>query len=150
MPLFFPIIGAIAVLVLFAIVRRMYNSVVAFVASLIFATAFSHAFFTAAVTKETYASPIYQMLILIFLHPTIGRNKQILLFALASATLALTHHLTSLIAIMILTSIALGNFVNNTKNGVAPRKSDFMLILIPPLPLRFTMCSLQKLAWLCL
>jgi uncharacterized membrane protein len=131
MPIFFPIVGAAAVLVLFAIVKRLSNLTVAFLASIIFATAYSHAFFTAAVTKETYASPLYLMLILIFLHPTMAKSKQILLFAIASLTLALTHHLTALIAILILTSLALGNFVNNIKNGVPPKKSDFVLIAIP-------------------
>jgi hypothetical protein len=131
MPLFFPLIGAAAVLVLFVIAKRLYNSTVAFVASIIFATAFTHAFFTAGVTKETYASPLYLMLIMVFLHPAIGRNKQIFLFAITSVTLALAHHFTSLIAALILTSIAVGNFVNNTRNGVPPKKTDFLLVFIP-------------------
>ena len=131
MPLFFPIIGATAVLFLFVIVRRLYNSRVAFLASIIFATAYSQAFFTAAVTKETYASPLYLLLIMVFLHPTMTRNKQVLLFTVASLTLAMAHHFTSLITILILTSLALGNLVNNVKKGIALKKSDFILVFIP-------------------
>ncbi|MCW4018897.1 MAG: hypothetical protein NWF00_09515 [Candidatus Bathyarchaeota archaeon] len=131
MPLFFPIIGATAVLILFAIVKRFYNWKVAFIASLIFATAYSHVFFTAGVTKETYASPLYLVLIMVLLHPAIARSKQFFFFALASLTLALTHHFTALIVILILTSLAIGNFVNSLKKGVPPRTFDFVLVFIP-------------------
>ncbi len=131
MPLFFPLVGAAAIFVLFALVRRLFDFKIALVASVVFATTFAHAFFTAAVTKETYASPLYLTLILIFLHPTIGRNRQVALFTLASVTLAFTHHLTSLIAALILTSLAVGNFVRNMRDGVSPKKPDFLLVAIP-------------------
>jgi hypothetical protein len=131
MALFFPIIGATAILILFALVKRLYNIKVAAAASTIFGTIFTHTYFTAGVTKETYASPIYILLILLFLHPTIGKNRQILLFTITSITLALTHHFTALIAAFIISSIALGKIVNNTKTGVSTSKSDFLLILIP-------------------
>jgi hypothetical protein len=131
MPLFFPLIGAVAVLILLTITKRLINITVALIAAAIFATAYSHAFFTAAVTKETYASPIYLLLIMLLLHPTLTKNKQILLFAIASTTLALAHHLTALIAILTLTSIAIGNFAHNIKNGVQPQKTDFLLVSIP-------------------
>ncbi|MCW4010285.1 MAG: hypothetical protein NWF05_06655 [Candidatus Bathyarchaeota archaeon] len=131
MSLFFPIIGAVAVLVLFVIVNRLYNLKIAFMASMIFATAYYHAFFTAGVTKETYASPLYLLLIMLFLHPKMVKSKQIFLFAVASAALVLTHHFTSLIAILILTSLALGNFVGNMRKGLPPQKSGFLLLAIP-------------------
>ncbi len=131
MSLFFPIIGAMAIVVFFVIVRKLYNTKVAFVASTIFAVAYSHAFFTAGVTKETYASPLYMLLILMFIHPRLGKNRQIFLFTIASVALALTHHFTALITILILTSIAVGNFANKMRTGIQPALHDFLLIIIP-------------------
>jgi hypothetical protein len=130
MAVFLPLTGSISILIFYVLVKRLYNAKVSFMASIIFGTAFTHVFFTAGVTKETYANPLYFLLIFIFLHPTIGRRKQALLFAITSVTLALTHHLTPLITIAILSSIALARFINNTKKSLAPNKSDFVLVAI--------------------
>jgi len=132
MALFLPVVGATTVLIFYALVKRLYDDVkVAFVASLIFGTAFQHAFFTAGVTKETCANPLYVLLILVFLHPAIGKPKQVFLFAIVSVTLVLAHHLTSLMAVLILLSIALANLVVRAKNGLTIDRSNFLLVLIP-------------------
>jgi asparagine N-glycosylation enzyme membrane subunit Stt3 len=125
-----PLTGSIAILIFYVFVKRLYNAKISFMASIIFGTAFTHVYFTAGVTKETYANPLYLFLILIFLHPTISKWKQTLLFTVTAITLALTHHLTPLITIAILSSIALARFINNTKKGLAPNKSDFTLVSI--------------------
>ena len=125
-----PIIGSMAILIFYVLIRRLYNEKISFIASIIFGTAFTHVYFTAAVTKETYANPLYLSLLLIFLHPTIAKRKQILLFTIAAIALAFTHHLTPLITIAILSSIAIARFINNTKKGIAPNKSDFTLVSI--------------------
>jgi len=125
-----PVIGSMAILIFYTLVKRLYNAKISFMASIIFGTAFSHAFFTAAVTKETYANPLYLLLLLIFLHPTLGKKRQALLFTITSITLALTHHLTPLIAIALLFSIALAHLLNDTKRGLAPNKFDFLLVSI--------------------
>jgi len=130
MAIFLPLTGSIAILIFYVLVRRLYNAKISFMASIIFGTAFTHAFFTAGVTKETYANPLYLLLILIFLHPTIGKRKQALLFTITAITLALAHHLTLLITVAVLSSIALARFINNTKKGLAPNKSDFTLVSI--------------------
>jgi len=130
MAIILPVIGSMAILIFYALVKRLYNAKISFIASIIFATAYSHAYFTAAVTKETYANPIYLSLILIFLHPTITKRKQALLFTITSITLALTHHLTALIAIALLSSIAIARFINNTKKAIPTNKSDFTLVSI--------------------
>jgi len=123
-----PLIGATTTLIFYALVKKMYNTKIAFIASLIFATAFTHAFFTAGVTKETYANPIYMTLILIFLHPTMAKQKQLLLFATASVALALTHHLTAIVTITVLSSIALAQLINNSRKGLPSNKFDFALL----------------------
>lgn len=125
-----PLTGSIAILIFYVLVKRLYNAKISFMASVIFGTAFTHAFFTAGVTKETYANPLYFLLILIFLHPTIDKRKQVLPFTITAITLAFAHHLTPLITIAILSSIALARFINNTKEGLAPNKSDFVLVSI--------------------
>jgi len=130
MAIFLPLTGAATILIFYVIVNKLYNAKISFIASIIFGTAFTHAFFTAGVTKETYANPIYLLLILIFLHPTIGAKKQVLLFTLTSLTLALAHHFTALNAILIVSSIVLAHFISNVKEGLAFNKSDFLLVLI--------------------
>jgi len=125
-----PLTGSIAILIFYVLVKRLYNAKISFMASIIFGTAFTHAFFTAGVTKETYANPLYFLLILIFLHPTIAKRKQVLLFTITAITLVFAHHLTPLITIAILSSIALSRFINNTRKGLASNKSDFTLVSI--------------------
>ena len=151
MAIFFPIVGATTILVFFVIVRRLYNSKISFIASIIFGTAFTHAFFTAGVTKETYANPIYLTLILLLLHPKISSRKPtILLFAMTSVTLALTHHLTSVIAIVLVSSITLAYFVNDLRKGLTPNKSRFLLtaILISTVALDFGLYAYGGFAYI--
>lgn len=128
MPLVFPLLGALTVLIFWVLVNRFYGAKIAFVGSLLFGTVFTHTYFTAGITKETYANPLYLLLILIFIHPHISKPKQIFMFTTIFVALTLTHHLTALIAILILTSIALAKFVNNTKKGLPMNKLDFLLI----------------------
>ena len=59
MSLLFPIIGALSILIFYAIVNIFTGPKISLLASLLFGTAFSHTYFTAGITKETYASPIY-------------------------------------------------------------------------------------------
>jgi hypothetical protein len=65
---------------------------------------------------------------LIFLHPKIKKTKQILLFTITSVTLTLTHHLTTVIAIAILSSITLARLIKTTKKGLPANKRDFLLL----------------------
>jgi len=129
MAIFLPIIGATTILIFYVLVNKLYNAKISFIASIIFGTAFTHAFFTAGVTKETYANPLYLSLILVFLHPKISRQKPtILLFAVTSTALALAHHFTSIIAIAILSSMALANLIDDTKKGLAFNKFNLLFI----------------------
>jgi len=131
MAFFFPVIGASTILIFYALVRRLCNAEISFIAAIIFGTAFTHAFFTAGVTKETYANPIYISLILVFLHPKISRQKStVLLFAILSATLAFSHHLTSIIALAVISSISLAYLIDSAKKSLALNKSSILLTLI--------------------
>lgn len=130
MAIFLPLTGSIAILIFYVLVKRLYNAKISFIASIIFGTTFNHAFFTAGVTKETYANPLYFSLIFIFLHPAMSRPKRVVLFTIAAMTLAFAHHLASIITIAILSSMTVARFINNVSEGSAPNKSDFTLASI--------------------
>mgnify|MGYP001087849078 FL=1 len=117
-------------MIFYVLVKRLYNAKISFIASIIFGTTFNHAFFTAGVTKETYANPLYFSLIFIFLHPAMSRPKRVVLFTIAAMTLAFAHHLASIITIAILSSMTVARFINNVSEGSAPNKSDFTLASI--------------------
>jgi len=123
----FPVIGASAILIFYAVVEGFFKAETALMASLIFATCFSHAIFTAGVTKETYGNPLYLLLMLVFLRLK-GGVGQTLLFTLASVALALTHHLTPLVAVAILSCTALASSLSDLKNGTPPNKLSPILV----------------------
>ena len=131
MALFLPITGALAILIFYTLARNLFNNQIALIASIIFGTAFTHAYFTAGVTKETYANPLYFTLLLIFLNKKLaGRKTTILAFTIVSIALALTHHLTSVITITILTAITIAQLISNIKNGKPSNKFEIQLTLI--------------------
>jgi hypothetical protein len=133
MPLLFPIVGALSILIFYAIVNIFTGPKISLLACLLFGTAFSHTYFTAGITKETYASPIYLLLIFVFIHPRLGSSKRVFLFTLATIALSLTHHLTLLFAFFILLSIALAKFVVNIRKGLPVNRLELLLIFIPVL-----------------
>jgi|GEM_PF-497103 len=105
-----PATAALGVLVFYALARRMFkNSLAAFLASMTLTAFFPYAFFTAGVVKEAYANPIYITLILVSL--TLRGWRGLALFALSSIALSMAHHLTSAVALMVLTSIALSSCI---------------------------------------
>jgi hypothetical protein len=124
MAIVFPFIGAVAVLMFYTLVKGLFNAETSFIASTFFATGFTHALFTAAVTKETYGNPLYLLLILLFLKS--GGVKELLLFSLASVALAFTHHLTPAITMLVLFSMALARLVSDFKKGLALNKFNFL------------------------
>jgi hypothetical protein len=131
MAVFLPIAGALTPLIFYALLENLFNSETALTASLIFGSAYTHAFFTAGVTKETYANPLYVSLLLIFLNPKLsGRKTASIAFATFSAALALTHHLTSAIAISILLCITIAQIIAKIRGEAAPAKFSLQLTLI--------------------
>jgi putative flippase GtrA len=127
MALIFPVIGAFAILVFYALIDGLFEPEVALMASMVFATAFSHAIFTAGITKEGYGNPLYLLLILIFLRLEGGAGR-VLLFTITSIALALTHHLTPLVAIAVLSCMALARFMADLRSGSHLNKLSFPLV----------------------
>lgn len=120
-----PFAAALAILIFFVLARRITRSThVAAVAALLLATAFPYALFAAGVTKETYASPIFITLILLFLLKPDWKTT--LLFALTSCTLVLSHHFTAFLAVAVLWGLCLALFAvkkssNQQQHSARPR-----------------------------
>jgi uncharacterized membrane protein len=129
MPLIFPVVGATTVLIFFLIAEQVSGStVVAFISSTLFATSGIDAIFTAAVTKETYAEPLFMLSILLILRKTDWRS--LTLFSLVSAALALSHHATDILLVAASGSILATSIVLHTRNGDSSGKEKPLLFLI--------------------
>jgi hypothetical protein len=104
-----PLAGALTIPIFYVLVRRITeNTKIALIATALLATAYPYALFTAGVTKETFANPIYISVILIFL--LAPSWKRTLLFSTASVALVLSHHLAALITISVLASLTIALF----------------------------------------
>ena len=117
MPLVFPIIGSVTVLIFFIIAERLTkSSLAAFIASVIFASAGFYATFTSSITKETFANPIY-MMCLYFLVARKVDLKTVFLFGVTSFVLILAHYATMFVFLPIAGSIVVADFVLSLKRG---------------------------------
>jgi hypothetical protein len=124
-----PLAGALTIPIFYALICRISGSRrLAFFSSILLATAYPYALFTAGVTKETYANPLYVLSILIFMSR--GKWRKTLLFAVASSALVMAHHLTALVAIAVLATIALASSIVRARRGVSPDRSSFLLVSI--------------------
>ncbi|MEM0358311.1 MAG: hypothetical protein QXL77_08100 [Candidatus Bathyarchaeia archaeon] len=128
---YMPLVGAVAILIFYVVARNLFNTDVSFIASLVFATAFTHAYFTAGVTKETYANPLYFTLILTFLNERLTKRKGVIVaFAFTSVALALAHHLTAAIAIIILVAMTLFHQIEKFKGKSAKNRPSLQLTAV--------------------
>jgi len=124
-----PLAGALTVIIFYALMVRIgRNYELAFFASIIMATVYPFALLTAGVTKETYAAPLYLLSILLFLSQ--GKWRETLLFAIASVALVITHHLTALVIMAVLASIALATALSRVRGGLSLDKSSLLLVSI--------------------
>ncbi len=116
-----PLAAALATLFFFLIAERLTkNSLVACIASLFFASAGFDAIFTASATKETFAYPFFALAILILLIKV--DVKSTITFALVSITLALSHHVTTLILLTIVGAIVVSDSILSFAGYTKPNK----------------------------
>ncbi len=110
-----PIAAALTIPIFYTLIKKLTeSSQVALIASALLSVAFPYALFTAGITKETFANPIYIALILVFL---LKHNwKTALLFSAGSVALVLTHHLTAFFAVAVLASITVALHLSRSKN----------------------------------
>ena len=110
MPIIIPLVASLTTLFFFLIAERLTkSSLVASISSLFFATAGFDAIFTASATKETFAYPLFMLAILLLLMKI--DVKSIGIFTIASITLALSHHVTTLILLAIVGAVVVTNGV---------------------------------------
>ncbi len=128
MPLLFPVAGAVTVIVFFLVAEEISGSaVVASIASLFLATAGVDAIFTAAVTKETYAEPLFMVSILLLLWKTDRRSGA--LFAITSVTLALSQHATAALLLVVAGSIISVNSILLKRRGEPIGRKPLLLVI---------------------
>lgn len=124
-----PAASSISALILYAISEEITeNQDTAFVSALIFSLAFPLVLFTAGVTKETFATPLYLLLILLFLRWE-DDYRVIPLFLLTSVALVTAHHFTTLMAVAILGLAAGSYLIGDFRWGTSSSK----LYLLPPI-----------------
>ena len=128
MPLLFPLVGAVAVMVFFLVAEEISGStLVASIAALFLATSGVDAIFTAAVTKETYAEPLFMVSILLLLWKTDKRSGA--LFAITSVALALSHHATSLLLLVVAASVISVDSILLERRGEPIGRKPLLLLM---------------------
>jgi hypothetical protein len=154
-----PLAGALTIPLFFVLVRKITeNTKIALIAAALLATAYPFTMFTAGVTKETFADPIYVSVILIFL--LAPSWKRTVLFSVASVALALSQHLTTFITIGVLTALTIASFYskderlrNSAKSSIgllgiisAVTAAYFAVYAYKGVPLTFTTSELLTIA----
>ena len=128
MPLLFPVIGAVTVIIFFLVAEKITGSaLVASIAALFLASSGIDAIFTAGVTKETYALPLFMVSILLLLWKTDWRSGA--LFAITSVTLALSHHATAELFLVVAGSIILVDSVLLKRRGMSIGRKPLLLVI---------------------
>ncbi len=128
MPLLFPVLGAVTMALFFLVAEEISGSaVVASIASLFLASAGVDAIFTAGVTKEAYALPLFMVSVLLLLWKTDLRSGA--LFAITSVTLALSHHATAALFLVVAGSIIFVNSVLLNRRGELVGKKPLLLVI---------------------
>ena len=128
MPLIFPVVASVSVIIFFLVVEKISGSVVvASIASLLLATAGVDAIFTAAVTKETYAEPLFMVSILLLLWKTDRRSGA--LFGITSMALALSHHATALLLLVVAAAIVSVDSVLLARRGEPIGRKPLLVVI---------------------
>lgn len=116
MRIYIPLSGSMGILLFLVIAWRLIgNHLGSILSALILSLAVTHAIFTAGVTKETFANPLYMALILSSIIPR-GFGGYICM-AILSAALVISHHLASLETLAILVSSSILNIIYSTRIG---------------------------------
>ncbi|MEM2739211.1 MAG: hypothetical protein QXQ29_00195 [Candidatus Bathyarchaeia archaeon] len=114
-----PLSSALAVPIFYVLLEALTgDGALALTASIILASSYPYSMFTAGVTKETYANPIYILLILLYIYRRGSLYARLTLTALSSIALASAHHLTSIVSLAILSCIAIAELYERVIGGV--------------------------------
>jgi hypothetical protein len=133
MPIIIPIVAALSTLILFAIVEKLAGSTIAaFVASLIFTTSSFDSIFTASVTKETFAYPLFMAGILVLAYSIKQFSfKNLASFLIISITLVMAHYALALILAALTGSILIAELLVGFSRSLRSSPFDFRLLIMP-------------------
>ena len=101
MAMAFPFINSLGLIILYSMLRKMDIDIdISIISIAVIGTLYPLFFFGAGVTKETFAFPLY--ITLLYFTFTMKNYKSLISITLLITTLILTHHLTSLITLVII------------------------------------------------
>lgn len=112
-----PVVGAMTILIFYALTKDIYGGVAPLAASILLAAAIPDVILTAGVKGETYAHPLYMILIMLFLSRSISFQKKMILFSFVGLSLALTHYYTAILITAALASMGAALIVSRWKKG---------------------------------
>lgn len=131
LPIASPLVSSFSILILYSFLRRMgSNTCSALTASLLFGLAGGEAVLTAGVTKEGYALPLF--LLFLFLLATGLRNgsaKFGLSLLVLIPALILSHHLTSVVALVLSAYLLFSNLLYPESRGSSLRWTALILLV---------------------
>jgi hypothetical protein len=132
MPIVIPIVAALSTLILFVIVEKLTGSTIAaFIGSLIFTTSSFDAIFTASVTKETFAYPLFMVGILLLAFSIKQFSfRNLALFFVVSITLVMADYALALILATITGSVLIAQLVVSFSRS-SRASFDFRLFAMP-------------------
>ena len=106
MPFLIPLVGSLTTLFLFVVVRKLTgNFLLASVAATLFAAASFDAIFTASVTKETFALPLFMIGVLLLLRK--GKMPNLIVFSLVSLGLIMAHFALAFILFLLAAEVSI-------------------------------------------
>jgi len=125
-PLYYPSLTAFSsVLFVYILMKRLFNKKSALLAITLLTLTYPISFFTAGFVKEVSALPLYFMLVYLVLN-----NLSYSLILITIPSLVITHHLTSLIALLTIISITLCRFIRGFEEGKLPLKELVYVFLL--------------------
>ena len=106
MPFLIPLVGSLTTFFLFVVVRKLTgNFLLASVASILFAAASFDAIFTASVTKETFALPLFMIGVLLLLKK--GKMPNLIIFSVVSLGLIMSHFALAFILFLLAAEVSI-------------------------------------------
>ncbi len=106
MPFLIPLVGSLTTFFLFVVVKKLTgNFIVASVAATLFAAASFDSIFTASVTKETFALPLFMVGVLLLLRN--GKLPNLFVFSLVSLGLIMSHFALAFILFLLAAETAI-------------------------------------------
>ncbi len=127
-PLIIPLTAALSIFIFYLLTLKLTGKKeIAFASTMLFAACGFHSILTAGAKKETLANPLYFTILYLYIFSK-GKKKAFL-YLLCFTTLVATHHLTTLVTVVILLNIALASTISSIKKSREINKEKLFLII---------------------